>query len=425
MTSIPYPQNEAAPMRRTALWTPALLVCCLYAIAVNFEQVVDIAVFKPYRIIGVFLVALVIVRRLGVTVDQIARATYAYIALGLTVAGISQFTMGGSMASAVNEASLWLFCVTTYVAVISAISSRRQLNWLLAIFIVALVGSVFDMALHARELFFQGIQGRRVTGAFRNPANACVNILLLVVILLALIRHWSDRTRSGILRTLSIPAALVVLGGLTFVATLTGSRSGMMVYVLGVVAYLLLTRQWRLLLVAGILVAGVVALKQDAFDAKSNILAYRLETKGLNDSRVYLWMAGVNALTDTYGFGLGAGQYRLHHRQYYADYSEVGDSRWAENDLTLHNEYLSALVEYGALGFCLYLTIWAMIFKRCLSVRNTHVRAIGCAVALAAAINAATHHALAYFGLWFFLALLAIWTRIEDGRIEPARPTVV
>ena len=58
----------------------------------------------------------------------------------------------------------------------------------------------------------------------------------------------------------------------------------------------------------------------------------------------------MDATLDSYGLGLGIGQYRAKHREYFEQYANVGDVELASRDMALHNEYLAMLAEFGMVG---------------------------------------------------------------------------
>lgn len=382
--------------------------------------------FKPYRILGTLLV-------LGVLfsgrfrLDRTARLTLAFLFIGF-LAGVPAMMDGEFRKDIVlSIVLLWCFNLATYVALASVINSPRDVLVLAIIHAVAMLLAAYGIAEDARasELELAG----REFGDFRNPANAAISMLFACISLLTALR-W--------IRTRNLATAfLVIVFGVTipvfflYTASLTGSRSGAALLLLGVIAYYVLGRRNRTVamgLLAGTLaVAVVVAAIGVTFDistlAESNILAARVEKKGMDTDRLYLWLSGLDALVDTFGLGVGIGGYPELHKEYFAQYAHLSDPRWLDSDLTLHNDYVIALVEHGVLGLVIFLLLCAHLLKVARSISDLQVRAIAISLLLGTAINGVTHAGLPYFALWFYFALLVSWQRLErEGVMRATRP---
>ena len=89
------------------------------------------------------------------------------------------------------------------------------------------------------------------------------------------------------------------------------------------------------------------------------------------------------------------------------------DPRWMNTDLTLHSDYVSALVEFGALGFVILLLFCRRLLEMARAIHDRDVRAIAIALLVGLAINGFSHTGLSYFAAWFYFALLSAWVRLE------------
>jgi len=404
------------------LMRPAFLLVMAYAIAICFERVIDIEVFKPYRLVGATMILLAIARG-RIRVDAIARISYAYVALGMLLATLHVLYSGGSMSAMLGDALLWLFNISTYVAICTLLRERREVVLALLVHSLAMLVASYDIYSHSNELLMLGGESIRVSGDFKNPANACLSMLVATMVLISLARAALARSRGLVPKVLLLAAGLSIGLFELYVSSLTGSRAGAFVFVLGIIVYLaVIGRRQFAVMVAGLaLGAAALVTQMDAWPKlpEDNILLVRAEHKGLETDRLYLWRSGLDAYVDSYGLGLGIAQYRSVHQEYFEKYALYSDERWADFSLSLHNDYVSALVEFGALGLLLFIALYRTIWRTARRMAETNARAIAMALLLAAAVMGISHAVLPYFGLWFYLALITLWVKFEPVRTAP------
>ena len=416
---------------RRLLANPGLLLGALYAIAICFERIVEVEVFKPYRVVGLAMIGLVILRG-RFRVDRFARLSILFVAIGLFLALFSIIRSGDTISILVITTVLWTFNIATYVALISLLKTRRDVLLMAMIHSVALLFSAYGIASAANAESGMAV---REFGDFKNPANACISMLFAACVILALIRTRTVLRSRGwaivrILLLFAVPAFLL------YTATLTGSRAGAALLLAGILAYLYITSSRRVVLAATFLavmagalvwVAPVGLSNQGAALSERNVLAARIEKKGLDTARLYLWRAGMDAFLDTGGLGLGASRYQSVHREYFSQYAFKSDPRWMDSDLTLHNDYVSAVVEFGLIGFALFLLMCGQLVRTVRRIDDRHMRAIGVALLIGLAINGLTHTGLPYFAVWFYFALLSAWrfAEVREARQEDAGPPAV
>lgn len=411
-------RNDARTPWYRILLRPTVLLMVLYAVAICFERIVDVEIYKPYRVIGGALIfaALVSGRLL---VDGIARAALLYLALGIFLGIVHVLFQSMPYQGLLGDALLWAFNIAMYIAICSLLRSRREVAIVLLVHAVAMVFASYDIMLHSAELLAAEGASIRVSGDFKNPAHACLSMLVATLVIIVLLRGMVAHRRSLIRKVLviSFGAALVLFE--LYVSSLTGSRAGAFVFAFGSVVYLAVVGRRRLALAGGV-IALVLALLLTQLDAwpkapQGNILVERVESKGLDVDRLYLWRSGLDAYLDSYGLGLGLAQYRSVHKQYFAPYSGIGDERMLKYDLSLHSDFVSALVEFGIFGFLIFLVICRRIWKTAKGIANVEIRAMALAVVLAAAVSGVSHAIFPYFGLWFYLAALSLWARFENA----------
>lgn len=414
-----YPQYSVIGLARNVFRRPLFFIALLYCIAICYERVIDIEIVKPYRILGFMLIAGVLFWG-KVRIDRLVKVFVAYLVVGFLAGLPSLFDSGGREDIFVNTALLWVFNIATYLAIYSTIRTRRDIVILGVVHSFALLTSAYGIAQEAAAAELSG--GVRLFGDFKNPANAAISMLFSCLVLLTVFL----RAKGGnvLIRIMFAIAAFVVPAFYIYTSSLTGSRSGTVLVMSGVLCYLFVRAKRVLLLLAfpALLLSGVAVFSPEllsSFSAselsESNVLAARVEKKGLDTDRLYLWRSGFDAWVDSYGLGLGIARYPEVHKEYFAPYAHKSDSRWMYTDLSLHNDYVIALVEHGAFGFFLFVIFCVSLIKTSLSIQDPNVRAISISVLLGIAINGFTHASLPYFAVWFYFALMVAWRRVEEN----------
>jgi tetratricopeptide (TPR) repeat protein len=137
-----------------------------------------------------------------------------------------------------------------------------------------------------------------------------------------------------------------------FALVLTGSRGGWIALALALVAWPLLTgwgRKKKLIGLAAVLLcvgAGLWALYHGSDYARDRIQPF-LEGK-FEASRPLIWKAGWQMWLDGVWLGRGAASYNVLFEQY-RPRGFLNDPEWT------HNDYLNTLIDYGVIGFALWL----------------------------------------------------------------------
>ena len=389
-----------------------VFVVALYAVAICFERIIDVETFKPYRIVGGILILFVLIRG-RIIADGLTRKAVAYVTVGVLLAVVHAVFGAGSVEGLTTSTLIWLFNIATYVAILSLLQERREVVVVAAVYCGAMLAAAVDIVWNVNALRETGILAR-VAGDFKNPANACLGILAATLFLGAALSSM-ERRRAQLTPILILLTLATVFSGL-YVSTLTGSRAGAALFVVGCVTFLvnLGKRRAAVAALAVAMILAVMAATLDIRPREANILARRIETKGMDLTRVALWQAGFDAYLDHYGIGLGLDRYRTMHQEYFRPYMWTSDPRWADSRLTLHSDFVSALVEFGPVGLVLLAGIVLGLIRAARSIRERQVRAIAFAILAAAMVEGLTHMVLPFFGLWFYFALLASWVRTRS-----------
>lgn len=408
---------------RSALRRPGLFLAILYSIAICFERAVEVEVFKPYRLLGAAMILLMVLR--GKTrVDRFGRLSMMFVSLGFLVALGNLILNSGNYSVLILTALLWAFNILSYIALFSLLRDRREIAIVAVVHSVAMLFAAYGIA--GSGITDLDLSGRQF-GDFKNPANACISMLFATLILMSLFRGWA-RGRRGFAIAIAVPAMVVVPAFMFYASTLTGSRAGAGLLLFGLLCYLALTAKRRfaamamvtaVLVMVATLFAPALPTQQGAWLSERNILAARIEKKGLDTDRLYLWRAGLDAFVDTYGAGLGMAGYQRVHKEYFAPYARKSDIRWLNSNLTLHDDYVSALVEFGLLGALLLFLMCRQLARSVRRIPERPIRAIAIATLAGVAINGISHTGLAYFGVWFYFALISGWAAAGQGAGTP------
>lgn len=403
---------------------PHVALCALYAVAICFEQLVEIDVFKPYRLIGAALVVLMLMSG-RYLVDRFARLAMAFIGLGFVI-GLAQSAVGpGNFPILLSTMARWCFNLATYIAIASLLRTRQELILVAVIHAVVLLVAAYGISLEAtKDAMFGELLITRASGDFGNPANACVAMLFAGVVLITIIRQRVAAFASSV-HLMHVVAIVAICLYLLYTASLTGSRAGAGLLLLGLAVYFLFTLRQRIAVITAVLLGALAVLlvfgMSDLNLSETNVLAARIEKKGWDTSRLYLWLSGLEAFADTFGIGVGMARYRELHREYFAPHAYNSDPRWLDKDLTLHNDYVIALVEYGVIGFCVFAMLCFQLWKMVQQLDDQNLRAIGMAVLAGMAVNGLTHAGFPYFIVWFYFALLSAWVSMQNQRIPTRR----
>lgn len=407
---------------RSAVTRPGLFLAILYAVAICFEQAVEVEVFKPYRLVGGAMILLTFLQG-QVIVDKFAKLAIAFISIGFAI-GLANSMLRSSEDSIIYVAALlWAFNILAYIALVTNLRSRRDIAIVAVIHALTMLVAAYGIS--GDDIGDIDLTGRQF-GDFKNPANACVSMLFSAIVLLAMVRAH-PRQSHLIGRVVRFFVMVGVAVFMFYTSTLTGSRAGAALLLVGVLTYLALTANRSFAI--GAILAAVIVLVVALFSplrvpngisaSGSNILVARIEKKGLDTDRLFLWRAGLDAFADSYGVGLGLMGYRTVHKEYFAKYATRSDPRWMETNLTLHSDYVSSIVEFGIVGAFVFILMCRRLVRMAKSVKERQVHAISIAMLIGIAINGLTHTGLPYFSIWFYFALLSAW--VAAGRRISAR----
>ena len=242
--------------------------------------------------------------------------------------------------------------------------------------------------------WFQSSNGFRVTGSFENPAGfaacLCAGAPFFWYFIL---------DKNPIKKWLAI-IAMTIVGATVFLsASRTGIISFLSVLLLVGSRYLPLSKNKKLMLLAIILFALIIAL-------------YFIK-KDSADGRMLIWQCSWEMFKDKPIFGYGYGGFRANYMNYQANYFvSHPDSQFvmlAGNVGTPFNEYIALLVNYGLFGLTVLLTLTILLWRTYRKRPNQSILTIiACWCLASIAIFALFSYPLTYPFVWV-MGLTAIF----------------
>ncbi|MDQ0218432.1 O-antigen ligase domain-containing protein [Peribacillus cavernae] len=223
------------------------------------------------------------------------------------------------------------------------------------------VSRMYDAPLYIRG---------RPTAVFKNE-NDLASFLALSVFLLLPFLHYSKRWM------LKLIAVFMLLSSL-YLINLTLSRANLLAVIIGALFWFLFfttkkEKQYTLYAVAVVGIVGMVLfadrfliLFNDVFQTILSLFQPSQNPSDSNDIRVNLIKNALLFLSNTFGFGIGAGNIE-HFINSHAKYSTMGT-------LNLHNWWIEILVQYGFIAFAGYVItyIWMIVTLLKLFFKSTN-----------------------------------------------------
>ncbi|MBK8480837.1 MAG: O-antigen ligase family protein [Proteobacteria bacterium] len=341
-----------------------LLFAATYVALLPFERLWDnllgtSTIFKPYRLVGMALLVLLVLRNLATRtafiLDRYDQAIIGVFLWGAAMAGFWHLVNGVSLEPTANEGTLIAFALLTCLALKNTLNQRNHLAIILDVYVLAFVAAMVASVVLVADPFAD-----RFRGLYKNPNQAGFVAALAVLVLVA--RFYFEAGVGGI-RRISY-AALAI--GFAAVLALSGSRGSLIGVAAGLVSFVLtaryastvaITRAQRLAIVGlGVVALAVVgprawtAMQQEtaAFDR------YSPEAVSNFSGRLDIWRAALAVAVDHYLVGAGIGQYRNYHQEYVRRLPNIYAPRMVEFRLNTHSDLVGLLTNFGLPGLLLY-----------------------------------------------------------------------
>lgn len=342
----------------------------VYAFLLPFERIWRIlinsdTVFKPYRIVGIFVALLLFSHRLfagkKLKLDGVDKAYAGLFAWGTVMAFFWNVIETNDIGHTTHNLQLCLFALMMLVVVKNVAKDFRAVSRL----VFAYIAGVFVSATWA---FFMPDE---LTGRFRglqnNPNQLGMSAGWSFVFLFG--QYVFTRRASMLSQALKVTFAALLLA----LIGLSGSRTAAFGTLAGVAVLLLLALLPRkgersgpsyLTRVGGFtLLLVLMAVTQFArfestweqTDSRSRFdRDYTAQTAG---ERWDVWQASFNVGVDHYGLGAGLMQYLSHHKQAIKEVREKANDNVEDHVLGTHSDYLDLFACYGLVGIGLFLFV--------------------------------------------------------------------
>lgn len=356
--------------RAGRLW---LYLAASYVALLPFERLWDnwlgtTTIFKPYRLVGMAMLVLLVLRNLGsrtaIIVDSYDRAMMGLFLWGAAMAGVWHLANGVALEPTANEGTLIVFALLTYLALKNTLRQRNHLALVLDVYVLAFLAAMVVSLVLVADPFAD-----RYRGLYKNPNQAGFVAGLAVLLLVA---RFYFEAGVGSLRRMAY-----VAGALAFAAVLalSGSRGSLIGTAMGLLSFFAtarhakavsVTRAQRVMIVA----LGIVALafvgprawtalteQSTAFDR------YSPEAMSNFSGRLDIWRAALAVALDHYLLGAGIAQYLNYHQEYVRRLPNLYSPRIVEHRLSTHSDLMGLLTNYGLPGLLLYAFVVARLLR--------------------------------------------------------------
>lgn len=339
-----------------------IVLLCALAFSLGFEDIIDVPIWKPWRVLTVLACAVLVTGRISIPRHELL--ILSAFALGVVICVVpgvgSTETDYGDMVHQVAVTGInFLVCF----AIRQHIRSSREIWAVLSWFAGSMLVTAFVVLLGAR---LAG-GGARLQGFFGNANYAGTGVTLGALILIS---------QAGLALTNGRMGAGLVRLGLAAACCLAGLFTGSRMWVLSVaVGMLVMTicgdkrqlRMRRALMIGLLAMAGLMTLSMGGimtvFENSSTVARLGRGTEQFGvDPRVALWQGGLAAWRDSGYIGVGMSQYRSLNPLYFREYATV--FKHADKELSLHSDWVTMLVEQGPLGLLLFAAGWAIVVRR-------------------------------------------------------------
>jgi putative inorganic carbon (HCO3(-)) transporter len=284
--------------------------------------------FMPTLLILGFLTALLQQR-------EPAAPKYGILLIALSISIFISIAKMGWISGAIEALSK--FAPAALLGFVASRSIESIAHFRILAIALTLVGGflgVYGIDQVAQEISWSGVTllaGRiRYLGLLADP-NDMANIMLVslsMAIYLALGKGSMLTTRM-----ISIACIFVILWGIV----LTESRGAFVGIAMMIMVYFTVQRRnWKILLLAPILITALLALLPERFSAEDQT------AESSSAGRIFAWSVGLNLLQSNPIFGVGYGQF--------VDY----------NRLTAHNSFVLAFAELGLVGYLIWVAMLSL-----------------------------------------------------------------
>ena len=214
----------------------------------------------------------------------------------------------------------------------------------------ALINSIYVGGI---LFFFSGISISQQRGFWRDPAMFGVTLAIAIIYFLI---SLSDKTLSKKVRSIYG----IIITYLIFILFSSGSRTGLVITCILLAHYFIVISKIsfvkKIVSFSIFTTITIIVINKINLEFYGRILG-RLTVSEISNAagRTDLWNAGYKLFLDRPFLGVGLGQFVNFSKEYSLGLFNVQNEVVLTYDLSLHNIYLEMLIEYGFIGFLIFL----------------------------------------------------------------------
>lgn len=329
----------------------------IYVVLLGFDSPL-----KPYRIFAslsiIFFLIYILLNNKKLKFDKYDKLFTLLFMYGFVITLVKYyFFYDGNISYAYNDIMLIAFGFLMFLTIKNIDLTISEIQKIMQLFFIAVLMNVFYILYNAFVLS----SFLRMNGFFKNPNQAAEAIV--IAILFVLFSLSKKRKKSYILLIFPMVAALIF----------TGSRAAIVGLIVPIfIWYFIDNKKFLIRIVLTSIFGLLLLIGVETLTNNLNVdrLTQRFSSENIIDTggsgRIDIWKSGFNLAYDTMYLGVGTSQYRAYHHEYIRQIGNAYNTV-LEHDLGLHSDYVAMLVEYGILGFILYLyiiiSLLRMIYK--------------------------------------------------------------
>lgn len=336
---------------------------CLYAFSMPFELILEYwfdikTIFKPFRALAVAILSVYLWQRLRErSVNYYPDNYIDFFLYGVFVYGL--FISAIRIIGGVFDVRLFYsdtFQITLHVLTFFVFKNTKMNVWQGMKILWFFVAGISANALYVAYFFFVKQVFGRLSGFTDNPNYAAFGLVAATTFLL-LRSNYAQKFRYQI-------GYLGLTLFLIYIFIVTGSRTGLVMFILANIFIFWFSNIRRKLGLLSITILMVLILLPQQLDKLKfggpMILIRRVSQKldsGQEDVRFIIWR-GVFRMLEEEGYaGMGIGQYKANFPKYYSNetHSLILEIVNRNYFLSTHNDYLAILADFGLPSLLLYL----------------------------------------------------------------------
>ena len=399
-----------------------------YAFLVTLEHVLrDLygiaTILKPYRILGLVLIAVVFFTK-GRSILFHKERDDRYLTWFVLFSGILTFFYifvgkNINVAGFLNFYTQVVFNLLIFLSLKQINIDHKNLVTLLKFYTGGIVVNAIVMIT---DYYVRG-SDTRVSGFMDNPNSGSFSIIVSILFFILLLR----RNSFSVWRLSSwFYLALILMLGLAVFAA--GSRTGIVLLAIGITLYVGFVVNLRnfvkfsalvVLAYAAIIIystANENSVKNVSGRISSSRFFHKI-TESEDDIRVFLWKGGIDAFVDSNFMGIGVAQFSSnmsYFKKYMRSYlSEFVRKREIQKraGLGLHNMYMDVLVEGGVVSLVLLLIYFYKVIRgRILSFRvakDKDINSFLLSITIVMLLTSLTGYGLLSGAFWFVIFIVS------------------